>query len=128
MIPRPPRDSHPLPGRNYGRRSAPSESSITLPPPSLIIKQVYELRPTPDCIQEHQLSSFYESERASVRTRVRARVAAADGTFLREEPTPHLEMLECLQVTTPSGFSGEASNSGAQDTINADWMEAERNV
>lgn len=74
--------------------------------------------------------------RASVRTRVRARVATADGTFLREEPPPHptthprphLEMLECLQVTPPSGFSGEASNSGAQDTINADWMEAERNV
>lgn len=64
----PPHDSHPLPGRNYGRRSAPSESSITLPPPSLIIKQVYELRPTPDCIQEHQLSSFYESERADART------------------------------------------------------------
>lgn len=73
MIPPAPHDSHPLPGRNYSRRSAPSESSITLPPPSLIIKQVYELRPAPDCIQEHQLSSFYESERASERTSARTR-------------------------------------------------------
>lgn len=49
-------DSHPLPELNY--RRGPLESSITLPPSSVIIKQVYELRPAPDCIEEPSSAVF----------------------------------------------------------------------
>lgn len=49
-------DSHPLPELNY--RRGPSEGSITLPPSSAIIKQVYELRPAPDCIEEPSSAVF----------------------------------------------------------------------
>lgn len=49
-------DSHPLPELNY--RCGPLESSITLPPSSVIIKQVYELRPAPDCIEEPSSAVF----------------------------------------------------------------------
>lgn len=58
-------DSHPLPELNYCR--GPSESSITLPPPSVIIKQVYELRPAPDCIEEPS-SAVFTRLRTFVRT------------------------------------------------------------
>lgn len=34
------------------------EGSITLPPSSVIIKQVYELRPAPDCIEEPSSAVF----------------------------------------------------------------------
>ncbi|KAK5857459.1 hypothetical protein PBY51_010706 [Eleginops maclovinus] len=49
-------DSHPLPDLNY--RCGPLESSITLAPSSVIIKQVYELRPEPDCIEEPSSAVF----------------------------------------------------------------------
>ena len=49
-------DSHPLPELNY--RRGPLESSITLPPSSVIIKQVYELRPAPDCVEEPSSAVF----------------------------------------------------------------------
>lgn len=49
-------DSHPLPELNY--HCGPLESSITLPPSSVIIKQVYELRPVPDCIEEPSSAVF----------------------------------------------------------------------
>lgn len=58
-------DSHPLPRLNYC--CSPWESSITLPPCSVIIKQVYELRPVPDCIEEPS-SAVFMRLRAFVRT------------------------------------------------------------
>lgn len=58
-------DSHPLPELNY--RRGPSEGSITLPPSSAIIKQVYELRPAPDCIEEPS-SAVFTRPRAFDRT------------------------------------------------------------
>lgn len=83
-------DSHPLPELNYHR--GPLESSITLPPSSVIIKQVYELRPAPDCIEEPSSAVFMETMRICVRTPTHTPLALM--ALLQLE----FSILKCLSV------------------------------
>ena len=90
-------DSHPLPELNY--RRGPSEGSITLPPSSAIIKQVYELRPVPDCIEEPS-SAVFMRPRVWAHTRTHTLLALMAlfflffFFFLREE----FSIFKCLSV------------------------------
>lgn len=99
-------DSHPLPELNY--RCGPLESSITLPPSSVIIKQVYELRPEPDCIEEPSSAVFMRLCAFFSHT-PNSHTTGFDGTFAGR--VFHLKMLECLQVMMQSRFSGGQCNS-----------------
>lgn len=94
-----------FPELNY--RSSPSESAMILPPSSVIIKQVYELRPAPDCIEEPSSAVFMRlcvSSHSWTHTLLALMALIAGRVF-------HLEMLEHLPLMTQSGFSGEQYNS-----------------
>lgn len=58
-------DSHPVPQLNY--HSGPSESSVAVPPSPVVVRRVYELRPSPDC-HEAPTSAVLTSPRTLHRT------------------------------------------------------------